>query len=173
MLLRRPSTQFVEIAKIWHQNEELNKLTGFGSGKPGILAAEMAMDALVDLPPSMMAFALWDEDEVPVGYTVLTDIDEKNRSASLHVTLPPANQGYGLGMTALKDTLRKAFKAGLWRITFCPLVTNQRAVEVAVKAGFKVEARTRGSVWMDSGPKDQVQMRAIKPEWEKKHGNSR
>jgi RimJ/RimL family protein N-acetyltransferase len=172
MILKNPSGAFLEVAKVWHRDEELNKLTGFGSGQPGVLLAERTMGAMLNAPSSVRMYALW-EDDTPLGYTVFTDIDEKNRTADLHITLPPIHQGSGLGVEALLQTTGEGFKRGLWRITFKPMVTNQRAVEAAAKAGYKVEARTRGSIWMDSGPKDQTQMRAIKPEWEKKYGNSR
>lgn len=167
--LRKPSKAFIEVAKVWHEDPELNYLVGFAKGKAGVKQAHAALDAFVPLPPpNARMYAIW-VDEAPAGYTVLSDIDRGHKTADLHITLPRINQGRGLGPIALAETLDLAFDEGLFRITFKPIVGNKRAVEAAASIGFKVEARTKFSVWTESGPKDQVQMRMVKPEWLKRN----
>lgn len=164
--LKPPSIKFLEIAKIWHQDEELNALTGFGRGKTGQIKAQALMDMFRSPPKGARMYAIWEED-TPVGYVAFTDIDPGNKTAELHITLPRMNQGRGIGPMALVAAVNKGFDQGLFRITFTPLASNKRAIEVAAKVGFKLEARTKFSVWTDDGPQHQAQMRVVKPEWTK------
>lgn len=165
--LKPPSIEFLEIAKVWHQDRELNVLTGFGKGKAGELRAAAMLDLYRTPPKGSRMYAVW-EDDVPLGYVAFTDIDPDNKTADLHITLPRVNQGRGIGPQALKAAVDKGFKQGLYRITFKPLATNKRAIEAASSVGFKLEARTKFSVWTDDGPQHQAQMRVVKPEWQRK-----
>ena len=164
--LKAPTREFLEIAKIWHQDKELNVFTGFGKGKAGKLKAEIMLDLYKTPPRGSRMYAIWEED-VPVGYVAFTDIDPDNKTADLHITLPRIHQGRGIGPEALRLAVSKGFKQGLFRVTFKPLASNKRAIEAASSVGFKLEARTKFSVWTDDGPQHQAQMRLVKPEWQR------
>ena len=168
MVLQLPSPRFIEIAKTWHDNEDLNHWTGFGRGEPGKQLAKAILDDVLTDPDQLRFYAIY-EDMEPVGYLVFTDLDGINKSADLHITLSPTSQGAGYGPTALRKAVDLGFNDGLYRITFKPLVSNKRAIQAAFKAGFKLEARTKFSVWTDDGPQDQAQMRVVKPEWRKRN----
>jgi RimJ/RimL family protein N-acetyltransferase len=166
--LRTPSELFIRQAKEWHRDPVLNYWTGFGRGDAGIRLAHAALDqCLENCPDSIRLFALWDGPDA-VGYVVFTDLDTQNKTGDLHITLAPQHQGKGYGPKALRRAVDMGFRDGLFRITFKPLASNRRAIETAVKAGFKVECRTKYAVWNEDGPQDQAQMRVVKPEWRKR-----
>jgi RimJ/RimL family protein N-acetyltransferase len=166
--LRAPSKISIDAAKEWHTDETTNYWTGFGRGKTGIALAQAAMEQLLERPPaSMRMFMVWNESE-PVGYVVFTDLDSKNRTGDLHITLSPRHQGKGIGVQVLKMAVDQGMHTGLYRITFRPLASNRRAINTGFKAGFKLEARTKYSAWTADGPQDQAQMRVVKPEWRKR-----
>lgn len=163
--LRRPTSAFLAVAKGWHEDEETNLLTGFGPGKSGILRAHKSLEKLVEnCPPDHRLLAVW-EGSNPVGYVVVESIDPDNRKANLHITLGPGWRGEGIGVEALKEAVLLCFKEGLFRLEFKPKVSNKRAIETAIKAGGKLEARTKYSAWGPEGPIDQAQIRFVKPEF--------
>lgn len=166
--LRTPSRIFIDQAKEWHQDEDLNHLTGFGRGETGTALAHAALEqVLADCPGTVRMFACWIEAD-PIGYVVFTDLDTQNKAGDLHITLAPAHQGNGYGVEALTLAVDLGMRDGLYRITFKPLSSNHRAIEAAMAAGFKLEARTKFSIWTVDGPQDQAQMRVVKPEWRKR-----
>jgi RimJ/RimL family protein N-acetyltransferase len=168
--LRPPSSQFVEVAKVWHTDQELNALTGFPKGLAGVYAAQSLISSMLYPPADIRFYALW-QDNVPVGYTVITDIDLPNRLGDMHITIPKEHQLRGIGRESVIVTVNRAFSEDLFRITIRPFSTNYKAINTARKAGFRVEAYTKFSVWTEDGPKNQVQMRAVKPEWLRFHGS--
>ncbi len=168
MELRTPSGAFLEVAKTWHEDPETNKCCGFGPGQAGVREAQATLEATILNPPAGSSFlSVWEETE-PIGYVLFTDLEPVNKRGDLHITLSPARQGQGLGASVLEEAVAMGFREGLYRITFCPMVWNKRAIEAALKAGFKIEARTKASIWTTDGPQDQAQMRVIKPEWERR-----
>ncbi|KKL05554.1 hypothetical protein LCGC14_2604870 [marine sediment metagenome] len=165
MELRKPTTAFIEQAKVWHEDDEVNHWTGFGRGEPARQLAAKALDQVLEVQPSPIRFfAIWDDSE-PLGYVVFTDLDDHNHTAEIHITLGPEHQGQGYGPQALKKAVTLGFLLGLYRITYKPVLANKRAIQAGYKAGFKLEAKTKFSVWTIDGPQDQAQMRVIKPEW--------
>jgi RimJ/RimL family protein N-acetyltransferase len=166
--LRTPSRLFVDEAKEWHRDPVLNYWTGFGRGDAGIRLAQAALEqCITDCPSNIRLFAIWNGPEA-VGYVVFTDLDTQNKTGDLHITLSPKHQGKGYGVKALELAVDLGMRDGLYRIVFKPLASNRRAIEVAVKAGFKVEARTKYSVWNEDGPQDQAQLRVVNPEWRRR-----
>lgn len=170
--LRSPSAVFIEQAKEWHTNEELNHWTGFGRGNAGKKLAHMALEAFRndEAPDSLRMLAAWD-GPTPIGYVVFSDIDGKNKTADLHLTIGPENQGNGYGTKVLTKAVSRGFNGGLYRMTFRPLSSNRGAIAVARKVGFELEAYTKYSVWTQNGPQTQAQMRVIKPEWRPRKTN--
>jgi len=166
--LRTPSKAFFHEARMWHEDEDLNHWVGFGRGSAGIVLAQKALTALEEnLPKDIRMFAAWD-GAVPVGHVVFSDLDATNKSGDVHLTVAPSQQGKGYGPQILSKAVDIGMEDGLYRITYRPLVSNKRAIAVGLKAGFKVEARTKFSVWTIDGPQDQAQMRVTKPEWRKR-----
>jgi RimJ/RimL family protein N-acetyltransferase len=171
MELRSPSGAFLEIAKTWHEDVQYNRDCGFSPGGAGQVEAQAALDLLVtDPPPDARLLAIW-EGTTPIGHAIFTDIAPKDKSGDLHIAIAPAHQGKGFGKKAIREATEFGFKEGLYRITFKPAVYNKRAIEAALKAGYKIEARTKASIWTIHGPQDQAQMRAIKPEWVRRKRN--
>ena len=168
MLFKKPSKAFIEIAKVWHEDEDLNYNVGFGRGRVGIEAAHQALDLVLPNLDEMRFFSIWD-DLIPVAYISFSDLDSRNKTGAVHVTVSPTQQGKGYGPEALRAAVDLGMRDGLYRITYSPLAQNKPAIKAGFKAGFKLEARTKFSVWTEDGPQDQAQMRVIKPEWRKRN----
>ncbi len=168
MQFKKPSKTFIEIAKVWHEDEQLNHDTGFGRGPVGVNLAHQKLDLVLDSLDIIRFFAVWD-GLVPIGYVAFTELDEKNKAGVLHITISPTEQGKGYGSKALQAAVDLGMRDGLYRITYSPVTANKRAVKAGFNAGFKLEARTKFSVWTEDGPQDQAQMRVIKPEWRKRN----
>ena len=167
MQFKKPSKAFIEIAKAWHEDEQLNHETGFGRGRVGIEAAHQALDLVYLNLEQARFFSVWD-GLTPVGYVAFSDLDRHNKSGDLHITISPTQQGKGYGPEALRSAVDLGMRDGLYRITYCPVTSNKRAIKAGFRAGFKLEARTKFSLWTEDGPQDQAQMRVIKPEWRKR-----
>lgn len=166
--LRTPTELFITEAKTWHEDSELNLLTGFGRGASAQSLAQHALDETYEnCPEDVRLFAIWDR-AIALGYVAFTDLDEYNKTAQLHITIPRQHWGRGVGTEALSAAVDKGMRDGLYRIVFSPLTSNKRAIAAAHNAGFKLEARTKFSAWTVDGPQDQAQMRVVKPEWRKR-----
>jgi len=162
--IKAPSEAFMAATYAWHEDEELNKQTGFGTGETAVKAAKLLLNSIFEGRPDSALIAIWDGKE-PVGYAVLENIDVRNRSTKIHLTIKPESQNKGVGKQALALVSDYCFEQGLMRLTFSPFSFNKRAVAMAKAVGYKVEARTKMAAWTpNNGFIDLMQMRLVSPE---------
>jgi len=173
LILRKPSTAFIEVAKVWHEDEDLNHKTGFGRGSLPILTAKNMLESLATYKgKDLLLLAIWlaDEQEVlktPIGYTLFYLPNTKNRVVDVHLTLGPAYQGQGYGTKALELIQAYLFSEGAYRLEFQPMKWNKPANSIAKAAGFVKETVKKASAWTPDGPQDQTLWRLTLPEWKK------
>lgn len=152
-------------AQHWHEDPHTNQMNGFEKGDPGVFRAKRFLEQAVLNPPSnFRLLGVW-EGTTPIGYVGFSNIDEFSRSANLHITMAPTEQGKGYGKEVVSKALDKAFDSGLYRVTFKPLKSNKAACSLAKKVGFTLEAFTKASCWVGNSPKDQAQFRMLRKEW--------
>jgi len=156
---------FLMHALEWHDNPIVNKGVGSEKGEAGIFKAKAILKRLViDKPPFTKTLGVWFEDQ-PVAYVVFSDINPMHKRASLHITVNPKYFGKGFGEQSVAQALSLGFNEGLFRIDFCPIKHNKRAVNLAKRLGFTLECYSKSSFWIGTTPVDQAQFRMLRSEW--------
>ena len=86
-----------------------------------------------------------DKNDSIIGLVSLTDVDCVNKSAVFHIMIGDSNmQNKGIGTFAVKIMLKHAFNnMNLHRVQLEVLSTNERAIAVYEKAGFKKEGELK------------------------------
>lgn len=167
LVLRPADDVLLVYAQHWHEDEEINKLTGFEPGEPGVFRAKKLLENLVLSPKKNTGLlGVW-EGAHPIGYVLFTNVDDFNKTADLHITISKDSQGKGHGSKAVQLALDLAYTSGIYRVTFRPFKSNKPACNLAKKLGFTLESFTKSSAWVGTTPKDQAQFRMLRNEWEK------
>lgn len=83
-----------------------------------------------------------------LGLVSLTNINTINQSAVLHIMIGDENQGKGAGTFAVKEMINHAFNnLNIHRIEVSVLATNERAIHLYEKCGFKKEGTKKDAVY--------------------------
>jgi RimJ/RimL family protein N-acetyltransferase len=102
-----------------------------------------------------------------VGHIELSNIDRRNRSASVsRVLIAPGRRGQGLGQQMVAQVLEIAFgQLGLHRVDLFVFDFNQSAIACYERAGFVREGRLRDVRQMPGGFWSLIQMSLLEHEW--------
>jgi RimJ/RimL family protein N-acetyltransferase len=166
-----PGDKFLKVAAIWHEDEHLNRMLGFGSGEAGQTIARSRLQTAIS--PQRPEVALWtlNRGTRSIGYAVM-DTDGYNRSVDLGVVLEPGSTiwVYRQAMLLVLDKLFSAPGGKVFRVTFRPLKRNTPMVKLAYQVGLVKETITKGSLWVDNTPEDQFLFRMVRTEWANRRG---
>ena len=126
-------------------------------------------------------FPTWsaNDTECAVGFSVLTRADgelaghvalwgvtARRRCGTLGVLVGPEHRGRGIGLEAVRLTLRYAFlELGLHRVQLQVWAYNDRALRCYRRAGFVEEGRRREVTFHDGRWHDEVLMAVLRSEW--------
>lgn len=84
------------------------------------------------------------KDHTPIGYTIIKNIDYKNRNAEVGLHVDPAYQGKGYGKDAFRTLIRYGFhELNLHRIYLEVFAFNEKAIQLYQKLGFKTDGCLR------------------------------
>lgn len=102
-----------------------------------------------------------------IGNIYLRDIDWVARHAELHIFIGAQEQrGRGYGESALRQALAHGFRdLGLQRIFLFVLASNQPAIRLYTKCGFKEEGRLRQHALKQGQLVDVLVMGILHSEW--------
>lgn len=102
-----------------------------------------------------------------LGLVSLTNIDQQNQSAVLHIMIGDMdNQGKGIGSFAVQAMLRHAFlNMNLHRVELKVLMSNERARHVYEKCGFSKEGVLRKAVYKNGKFVDVLLYSILKDEY--------
>ena len=108
------------------------------------------------------------DDDKPIGFVSLHDIEWNNRAGSLAIGFGlPQYRGKGYGSDALALILRFAFwELNLHRVGLDFIDYNAQGRRLYEKLGFVEEGRQRARVYRDGNRWDLVMMGITRPEWE-------
>jgi RimJ/RimL family protein N-acetyltransferase len=108
-----------------------------------------------------------DEGDEPVGLVTLTDIDPVHAQAEFHIMIgPPEATGRGVATAATREMLRHAFRdLNLHRVFLSVLDSNDRAIRVYEKVGFRREGVLREAAYKDGWYRDVIVMSILKSEF--------
>jgi len=83
----------------------------------------------------------------------------RNRhTATIAIAIRQSHVGRGIGTKLLIAAIDRAAAAGITRLDLTVMPGNDRALRLYRGHGFTVEGRKRGSVELQSGPKDEIMM---------------
>lgn len=107
------------------------------------------------------------ESHEVVGLISLTSIDYLNSNAELHIMIGKKDcQNKGVGTLAVREMIKHGFlNLNLERIYLSVLVSNERAINMYKKVGFKQEGVLRKAVYKGGQYKDLIQMSLLKEEF--------
>ena len=70
--LKGPDNSLLLAAYRWHENEELNQMTGAGSGQPGIFRAKAELKSMFMNPAkTTQIFDIWNDTEVVIEVSII------------------------------------------------------------------------------------------------------
>jgi len=108
-----------------------------------------------------------DESDELLCLVYLLNIDPCSRHGELSIWIPEArHRGCGIGSFAMHGMLCHAFKdLNLHRVWLRALASNEAAIALYLKFGFRHEGVHRESVFKDGIYQDMVQMAILAPEF--------
>ncbi len=108
-----------------------------------------------------------DKEHTPIGYTLLKDIDHKNRSVEIGIHLDPAFQGRGYGKDAFLTLMRYCFQElNIHRICLQVFAFNEKAIRLYERLGFREEGRLRDAYFTQNRYYDIVLLSILENEFE-------
>lgn len=111
------------------------------------------------------AITLKDNDDI-IGLITLANIDYINSSAELHIMIGNEYQNKGAGKYAVNNMINYAFKdLNLNRIELSALESNERALGLYKKIGFKVEGIKKKAFYKEGKFVNKVEMAILKEEY--------
>ena len=163
-VLRALEEQDVERLRGWRNHPEL-----FGSHFSSFPVSEIAQKRWYEArgaDPSNVIFIIDNEERIPVGYTILKDLDHKNRHAEIGLHLDPDFQGQGYGKDAFKTLIRFCFhELNLHRVFLQVFAFNERAFHMYEKLGFREEGRLREAFFTQNRYHDIIVMSLLESEF--------
>lgn len=102
----------------------------------------------------------------PIGFVIVRDWGSPERVALIK-RIAVCRPGQGHGRALLAQVIDIIFKqTNAWRVWLTVLPENLRARRAYEAVGFKAEGVARGSAFFYGGPRDQLVMAVLRPEWE-------
>lgn len=96
-------------------------------------------------------FIIETEKELPIGYTLIKDLDHKNQCAEVGLYLSPEFQEQGYGKDAFHTLMKFCFhQLNLHRLMLEVFEFNERAVQMYKKLGFQVEGTLRDAYFCEN-----------------------
>ncbi|QQO09605.1 GNAT family N-acetyltransferase [Breznakiella homolactica] len=101
-----------------------------------------------------------------IGYTVTAETPA-GKTAGAGYFILERHWGQGYTTEAFREVMRYAFEeGGVYRLTCGCLSENRASENVMVKCGMIKEAEFKDHTWHEGRPKDRVEYRLLRPEWE-------
>jgi UDP-4-amino-4,6-dideoxy-N-acetyl-beta-L-altrosamine N-acetyltransferase len=108
-------------------------------------------------------FIVETKDGVPIGYTLMKDIDWKNQRAEIGIHLDKNYHGMGYGTDAFKALIKFAFdEMNLHRLYSYVHSWNRPSIRMCEKSGMKVEGTLRDHFFGEGRFQDVVLLAIIK-----------
>ncbi|MFB3786174.1 MAG: UDP-4-amino-4,6-dideoxy-N-acetyl-beta-L-altrosamine N-acetyltransferase [bacterium] len=162
--LRALEDRDVEILRGWRNHPELRQL--HFSTLPLSQAGQRRWYEQYSDQASTLVFIIENEAGHPIGYTLLKNLDHKNRQAEIGLHLDPAFQGQGYGTNAFRALIRFGFEElNLHRLALQVFDFNERAIRMYEKLGFRVEGRLREAFFTQGKYCDILLMSLLEGEW--------
>jgi len=162
--LRALENKDAETLRLWRNHPELS---GFHfSTLPVSEIAQQRWYENATSSSTSAVFMIDNENQVPIGYTLLKDIDYKNRTVEIGLHLDPAHHGQGYGKDAFKTLMGYCFsELNMHRLSLQVFAFNERALKMYENMGFKTEGRLRDAFFTKNKYHDIVVMSMLSTEF--------
>ncbi len=172
VVLRRHAPSNIGAFRRWYSDPEVARLTRYQDGPMRGDEIDRFFAARVVGPEALaMAIHVRATDRL-IGSCAFSQLDPDNGSALFHITIGERDAwGHGYGTEATRLMVEHAFGTlGLHRIALAVFEFNVRAIRAYLRAGFRVEGRSREAIWRDGRWWDEIQMSVLSDEWPKDEG---
>jgi RimJ/RimL family protein N-acetyltransferase len=149
----------------WFDDEEDNRLMGFGSGEVGKTAAREGFVSLLDDNVNDCFLVGAYRTGEPVGFMVVKQYSPHHKTASIHVYVAPNHRKFNVARTAIVRLLSLLFENGTYRVESDIFSYNKGALSTFLSLGFKREGYKRASYWVDGNPMTQVLTRMLRKDF--------
>jgi RimJ/RimL family protein N-acetyltransferase len=158
VVLRAINKNDSELIVKMFNDPEIEHLVGACNFPMSICQQENWYDTHINSQGSTHHFVIEDTTLGSVGIVRISDLDWKNRSATLGIKLAEKEyQGHGIGTDAYMATMRYCFnELGLHRLTSLYLDYNDPSKRLHSKCGFVEEGRKRESVFQNGSFHDLI-----------------
>ena len=163
--LRQGEQKDIPYMLVWYNNHELNRLAGWSDSFVG--ESKLLYNISKGFGDDPMNLIIDNEEGTPIGTIQLYDISGRNKSCFLGVRIGDFNyMGKGYGVDAIHTLLEYAFtRMDIQRVALRVYEYNERAFKCYIKCGFKIEGRTRKSVYVDGKFYDEIMMSILKSDF--------
>ncbi len=143
--LREIEKKDIEEINIWRKNKELIEYLGAPYRFINLDVESKWYENYLNNRHNTIRCAITEENDEILGLVTITDINNVNRTATLHIMIgKEENCGKGLGSFAINRILKHAFlDLNLNRVELQVLTKNIRAKKTYEKVGFKYEGTKR------------------------------
>lgn len=149
----------------WFDDEEDNRMMGFGSGEVGKTAArEGFVSLLEDNVNDCFLVGVYNTGE-PAGFFVIQQYSPHHKTASVHAYVSPAHRKFNVFRTAMVRLLALLFENGTYRVESDIFSYNKVGLSSLLSLGFKREGYKRASFWVDGNPMTQVLIRMLRKDF--------
>jgi RimJ/RimL family protein N-acetyltransferase len=166
VVLRRHLPANVSAFRRWYADPEVARLTRYQDGPMRTDEIDRFFAARVVGPDALaMAIHVRTTDRL-IGSCAFSQLDADNGSALFHITIGEKDAwGRGYGTEATRLMVEHAFESlGLHRVALAVFEFNARAIRAYIRAGFRVEGRSREAIWRDGRWWDEIQMSVLADE---------
>lgn len=111
-------------------------------------------------------FIITDRAEVQIGLVAFYFINGRHRHAEFAIALDPAHQGKGYATKATRLALAYAFNVlNLYKVYLIVVVTNEKAIHIYEKFGFKTEGVLKQHYYINGRYEDGMIMGLFKEDY--------
>lgn len=129
-------------------------------------------DDLFDQRKPYFLLLIHDDDDKPVGFFSVYNIDGQNRKCEVGTAIGERS-GHKVTKRAFLELMNQLFSRGIHRVYMKPLSRNERAVKAAKYMGFVEEGIERDSVYKNGKYEDLTILGLLKEDFERKWGKCR
>jgi RimJ/RimL family protein N-acetyltransferase len=147
----------------WNRDPTINPVA---ARHPSTISAERAWIRAVNAHPNDLYFALDTEAGEHIGVVSLNGVSQKDCHALASILIDRAWWSRGYGYDAMRTLLAHAFSTlRLHRVTLYVLATNERALALYRRLGFRREGVLRDNVFLDGVYHDEIVLGILRSDW--------
>lgn len=167
VMLRAIEPDDVPVLWEWTQDEELMRLRDYPAPPMSLDQARREFEQSPETSGHDLRLAITTLDGDLIGETSLRDVDQRNRSAIFTIAIGDKEcWGHGYGSDATRCLMKYAFEQlNLHRIDLFVHASNDRAIRVYEKCGFRHDGRLREAHYMDGMYSDVLLMGLLREDF--------